>query len=87
MRETRRVEEGGCARRGRLGENKAGVWVRERERRGVNEGEECNACFGKWFTEKNFVTRFPFFSKGFFGQCKWFVVSLLFYSETNTRKL
>jgi hypothetical protein len=36
--------------------------------------------------KKNFVNRFPFFSKGFFGQRKWFVVLLLFYSETNTRK-
>ena len=51
--------------------------IKPREQRKRAKREEPHACFGKWFTEKNFVNRFPFSSEGFLGQLQ--IISVNFY--------
>ena len=64
--------------------------LRERERAetewGVKGSRETHACFGKWFTEKFSVNRFPYFTLRFSGQNQIFSCWLSFYVETNVCK-
>jgi hypothetical protein len=62
---------------GRLPRSRSDQESRERVEKESREREEPHACFGKWFKEKNFVNRFPFFSEGFSGQLQ--IISVDFY--------